>query len=86
MPPGRRVFPSLTVRENLTLAARGPRGAGEPWTLDRVYHLFPILRERERSGGTQLSGGQQQMLAFGSKVMTNPALLGDTDRAAGGRN
>lgn len=70
VPEGRRVFPNLTVRENLVAAGR--RG---PWTLERVYAMFPRLQERERNMGLQLSGGEQQMLAIGRALMTNPHLL-----------
>jgi branched-chain amino acid transport system ATP-binding protein len=71
------VFPSLTVVENLTLAARSlPNGGGgDGWGLARVYDLFPQLQARSRSRGGQLSGGEQQMLAIGRALMTNPRLL-----------
>ncbi len=75
VPQGRRVFPSLTVEENLTLGARAGSGAAEPWTLDRVYDLFSNLKERRRLRGGQLSGGEQQMLAVGRALLTNPRLL-----------
>jgi branched-chain amino acid transport system ATP-binding protein len=71
VPEGRQVFPNLTVRENLVATAKG-RG---PWTVAAVYELFPQLRERERQYGNQLSGGEQQMLAIGRALMTNPRLL-----------
>lgn len=71
VPQGRRVFPSLTVEENLTAAARGPGY----WSLDAVYGLFGRLRERRFHRGSQLSGGEQQMLAIGRALMTNPRLL-----------
>ena len=71
VPQGRRVFPSLSVQENLTVAARG-RG---PWNLSAVYGVFPRLRERERQAAGSLSGGEQQMLAIGRALMTNPRLL-----------
>ena len=70
VPQEREVFPSLTVEENLTVVAR----AGE-WTLQRVYAFFPRLRERRANFGNQLSGGEQQMLAIGRALMTNPRLL-----------
>jgi len=71
VPQGRRVFPSLTVRENLEVA-RGGRGR---WTLERVHELFPRLHERGRNRANKLSGGEQQMLAIGRALMTNPDLL-----------
>jgi branched-chain amino acid transport system ATP-binding protein len=70
VPQGRRIFPSLSVEENLVVAARG-----EGWTLERVYELFPRLRERAHHRGGKLSGGEQQMLAIGRALMTNPSLL-----------
>jgi branched-chain amino acid transport system ATP-binding protein len=75
VPEGRQIFPNLTARENL-VATAAQRGASErAWTLRRVYELFPRLAERERSMGSQLSGGEQQMLAIGRALMTNPRLL-----------
>ncbi len=74
IPQGRRIFPSLSVAENLTMSARGA-GNREAWPLDRVYTLFPILKERAKCRGTLLSGGEQQMLAIGRALMTNPDLL-----------
>jgi len=73
VPEGRQIFPTLTVEENLvaTAAAR----TGRRWTLDGVYELFPRLKERRTNLGTQLSGGEQQMLAIGRALMTNPKLL-----------
>ena len=73
VPEGRRLFPSLTVEENLVMGATAGR-PGE-WDLRRVYELFPILAERRRHPGTALSGGQQQMVAIGRALMSNPSLL-----------
>ncbi len=78
VPQGRRVFPSLTVLEHLTLASRPPRRNSElrePWTLNRVFELFPRLAERKGHRGTQLSGGERQMLAIARALMTNADLL-----------
>ncbi len=75
VPEGRQVFPNLTVRENLVATARKARGRAEPWTLARIHRLFPRLAERAGNLGSQLSGGEQQMLAIGRALMTNPALL-----------
>ena len=75
VPEGRQVFPNLTVRENLVATAANRSGAAQPWTLARVHALFPQLAERERHLGSQLSGGEQQMLAIGRALMTNPHLL-----------
>jgi len=73
VPEGRRLFPSLSVEENLLMGTQCKRKG--PWTLDRVYALFPVLRERRQAAGTALSGGQQQMAAIGRALMTNPDLL-----------
>jgi len=73
VPQGRRIVPTLTVRENLTLGAA--TGRTQPWTMERVFDLFPVLRERANTLGTTLSGGQQQMLAIGRALMSNPSLL-----------
>ena len=75
VPEGRMVFPSLSVEENLVATATQKRAGAQPWTLDSVYELFPRLKERRRNGGNQLSGGEQQMLAIGRALMTNPRLL-----------
>jgi branched-chain amino acid transport system ATP-binding protein len=75
VPEGRQVFPNLSTRENLVATAANRSGAAEPWTLDRVCDLFPRLAERFASMGNQLSGGEQQMLAIGRALMTNPRLL-----------
>ncbi|MCV9938370.1 ABC transporter ATP-binding protein [Boseaceae bacterium BT-24-1] len=75
VPEGRRIFPNLTVRENLVAAAANRSGRSEPWTLDRVLALFPRLSERLGNWGSQLSGGEQQMLAVGRALMINPDLL-----------
>ncbi|MBI5651340.1 MAG: ABC transporter ATP-binding protein [Chloroflexi bacterium] len=79
VPQGRGVFPTLTVRENLLLAARNPASfdsrSGRGWDLNAVYAQLPRLREREHHHGNELSGGEQQMLAIGRALMTNPELL-----------
>jgi branched-chain amino acid transport system ATP-binding protein len=76
VPEGRQVFPNLTVEENLVATARlRPNGQLKPWTLDRVYDFFPRLKERRANLGSQLSGGEQQMLAIGRALMTNPRLV-----------
>jgi len=75
VPEGRQVFPNLSVRENLVATASNRRGAPAPWTLERVFALFPPLAARARSMGATLSGGEQQMLAVGRALMTNPRLL-----------
>ncbi len=74
IPQGRLIFPSLSVEENLTMAAR-TREKAEAWSLDRVYPLFPILKERAKYKGNLLSGGEQQMLTIARALMTNPDLL-----------
>jgi branched-chain amino acid transport system ATP-binding protein len=75
VPEGRQVFPNLTVRENLVATGANRLGRRDPWTLERVYEFFPALRDRERNLGTTLSGGEQQMLAIGRALLTNPRLL-----------
>ena len=76
VPEGRQVFPNLTVKENLVATARPVKNhVLEPWTLARVYRFFPRLQERENNLGSQLSGGEQQMLAIGRALMTNPVLM-----------
>ena len=75
VPEGRQIFPNLSVRENLVAAAANRAGASNPWTLRRVFEFFPRLAERQNNMGNQLSGGEQQMLAIGRALMTNPRLL-----------
>jgi branched-chain amino acid transport system ATP-binding protein len=76
VPQGRHIFGSLTVVENLSMAHRSPAGQpGEVWDLERVWDMFPRLAERKTNGGAQLSGGEQQMLAIGRALMTNPGVL-----------
>ncbi len=74
-PEGRQIFPNLTVRENLLMAFNNRGWGGESWTFERVIDFFPRLGERLGNAGTQLSGGEQQMLAIGRALMTNPRLL-----------
>jgi branched-chain amino acid transport system ATP-binding protein len=75
VPEGRQIFPNLSVKENLAAFAANRAGVREPWTLDRVFAFFPRLAERAAHLGNQLSGGEQQMLAIGRALMTNPHLL-----------
>jgi branched-chain amino acid transport system ATP-binding protein len=75
VPQGRRLFPSLTVDQHLKIAARSGGSGGREWTRERVYELFPRLGERKTNGGAQLSGGEQQMLAIGRALVTNPTIL-----------
>jgi branched-chain amino acid transport system ATP-binding protein len=73
VPQGRGILPSLSVRESLVLGAR--KGGDDAWTLERVYDMFPVLKSRASVKGTQLSGGEQQMLAIGRALLMNPRLL-----------
>ena len=75
VPEGRQIFPNLSVRENLVATASNHLGQSTPWTLERVFELFPELQTRLTSMGNLLSGGEQQMLAIGRALMSNPKLL-----------
>ena len=75
VPQGRRIFASLTVRENLTVAQQRQGTTGKPWSVDRIYEMFPRLRERHAQFAGTLSGGEQQMLAIGRALMGNPRVL-----------
>jgi branched-chain amino acid transport system ATP-binding protein len=75
VPEDRHIFPNLSVRENLVVAAANYSASDRPWTLERIFDLFPRLKEREHQAGNQLSGGEQQMLAIGRALMINPKLL-----------
>ncbi|MES2103792.1 MAG: ABC transporter ATP-binding protein [Pseudomonadota bacterium] len=75
VPEGRGIFPNLSVRENLVMSARRGVNGKQDWTYDRVLETFPRLRERLDHGGQQLSGGEQQMVAIGRALMTNPELM-----------
>ncbi|MEM1375748.1 MAG: ABC transporter ATP-binding protein [Pseudomonadota bacterium] len=74
VPEGRKLFPSLSVEENLMIGAHGRKVSGH-WSLDAIYKMFPILKERRNNPGTALSGGQQQMVAIGRALMSNPRVL-----------
>jgi branched-chain amino acid transport system ATP-binding protein len=74
VPEGRKLFPSLTVEENLLIGTYGRKATG-PWNLQTIYDLFPILKERRHNPGTALSGGQQQMVAIGRALMSNPRVI-----------
>jgi branched-chain amino acid transport system ATP-binding protein len=75
VPEGRQIFPNLSVRENLVAASANRTGRANPWSLARTFEFFPRLSERQGNRGSQLSGGEQQMLAIGRALMTNPKLL-----------
>ena len=75
VPEGRQIFPNLTVRENLVAASANRLGAPDPWTIEKIHALFPRLAERGANMGNTLSGGEQQMLAIGRALTTNPRLL-----------
>jgi branched-chain amino acid transport system ATP-binding protein len=75
VPEGRQIFPNLSVHEHLVAFAGNRCGRGDPWTPERVLELFPRLRDRLENQGNQLSGGEQQMLAIGRALVTNPHLL-----------
>ena len=75
VPEGRQIFPNLSVREHLVAFAENRAGHPDPWTAQRVFELFPRLKDREHNQGNQLSGGEQQMLAIGRALVTNPHLL-----------
>jgi len=75
VPEGRQIFPNLTVRENLVAACGNRLGSRDPWTIEKIHALFPRLAERSNNMGVTLSGGEQQMLAIGRALMTNPRLL-----------
>ncbi|MCP5000976.1 MAG: ATP-binding cassette domain-containing protein, partial [Hyphomicrobiales bacterium] len=75
VPEGRQIFPNLSLMENLVATASNHLGRDDPWTVEKIFDLFPELAERRRSMGNLLSGGEQQMLAIGRALMTNPKML-----------
>ena len=75
VPQGRMVFPTLTVKENVIFGERIPAGTENPWTLERIYQLFPRLKERENFMGNRISGGEQQMMVIARALMQNPKVL-----------
>lgn len=75
VPQGRQIFPTLTVRENIIFGAKIPKGTKDPWTLERVYDFFPVLKERASYMGDRISGGEQQMMVIARALMQNPKLL-----------
>ena len=75
VPEGRQIFPNLTVRENLVAFAGNRSARSQPWTVEKVFDFFPALKDRKENMGNQLSGGEQQMLAIGRALVTNPHLL-----------
>lgn len=75
VPEDRRIFPKLTVRQNLLVGMKPKQKVANPWTIDRVYGFFPLLKERDRQKGGNLSGGEQQMLTIGRTLMGNPEIL-----------
>jgi branched-chain amino acid transport system ATP-binding protein len=75
VPEGRQIFPNLSVREHLVAFAENRSSRSDPWTPEKVFQLFPRLKERQNNQGNQLSGGEQQMLAIGRALVTNPHLL-----------
>jgi branched-chain amino acid transport system ATP-binding protein len=75
VPDDRRIFPDLTVEENLEIARRLSRADGDRWSVERIYDLFPVLRDLRANRGSGLSGGEQKMLAIGRALMQNPSLL-----------
>ena len=75
VPEGRQIFPNLSVYENLVATAANRRNDSDPWTVDKIFTLFPALADRQLNAGNQLSGGEQQMLAISRALMTNPDLL-----------